>query len=37
MAIDVILNGAYNDVYTFLLLSVEPKVVDNRERFTRKT
>ena len=37
VAIDVILNDAYNDVYIFLLLSGEPEVVDNCERFARKT
>ena len=34
VAIDVILNGAYNDVHIFHLLSGEPKVVDNHESFT---
>ena len=35
--IDVILNGTYNDVYIFLLLSGEPEVVDNLQHFARKT
>ena len=37
MTIDVIYNGAYNDVYIFLLLSDESEVVDNCEHFVRKT
>ena len=37
VAIDVILNGMYNDVYIFLLLSGETEVVDNHKRFVRKT
>ena len=36
VAIDVILNGVYNDVYIFLLLSGKPKVVDNHEGFVGK-
>ena len=37
VAIDVILNGAHIGVYIFLLLIGEPEVVENRERFARKT
>ena len=37
VAIDVILNGMYNDVYIFLLLSGKPGVIDNSKRFARKT
>ena len=37
VAIDVILNGVYNDVYIFLLLSGKPEVIDNCKHFARKT
>ena len=36
VAINVIVIGTHYDIYIFLLLSVEPKVVDNHKRFARK-